>query len=63
MVKFHKIKNSGIISVENFDVYDIELEKNHYFSANGVITHNCRLKNMVTSKEFNFTNGNMGVNF
>lgn len=43
-------------------VYDIELEKNHYFSANGVITHNCRLKNKLQSKEFNFTNGNIGIN-
>ena len=23
----------------------------------------CRLKNMITTKEFNFTNGNMGVRF
>lgn len=62
MVAFHKIEKSGIIPVENFEVYDIELEKNHYFSANNVISHNCRLKNMVATKEFNFTNGNMGVN-
>ena len=27
------------------DVYDIELEKNHYFAANNVISHNCRLIN------------------
>lgn len=28
---------------DNENVYDIELEKNHYFSANNIITHNCRL--------------------
>jgi hypothetical protein len=50
-----EIEHSGI-------VYDIELEKNHYFSANGIITHNCRLKNKLQTKEFNFTNGNIGIN-
>lgn len=25
------------------EVYDIELEKNHYFAANDIISHNCRL--------------------
>lgn len=28
-------------------VYDIELDKNHYFGANGIISHNCRLVNDV----------------
>ena len=70
MVEFKQIKHSGIISNPTVSgsqtrgalVYDIELEKNHYFSANGVITHNCRLKNKIQSREFNFTNGNIGVN-
>ena len=62
MIKFCKASSTGIKSVENYPVYDIELEKNHYFSANGVVTHNCRLKNKVQTKEFNFTNGNIGVN-
>lgn len=33
------------VSTFNYDeeVYDIELEDNHYFSANGVVSHNCRL--------------------
>ena len=30
------------IKEHNNYVYDIELEKNHYFSANNIITHNCR---------------------
>ena len=60
MVEFKKIKSCGIIA-SNGVVYDIEIDKNHYFSANNVITHNCRLKNKLTTKEFNFTNGNAGV--
>lgn len=55
-----------IYKIEEFDVideivYDIELEKNHYFAANSIITHNCRLKNKIQTKEFNFTNGNIGI--
>ena len=61
MITFKKPTSCGVISSKNV-VYDIELDKNHYFSANGFITHNCRLKNKVTTKEFNFTNGNVGVN-
>jgi len=40
-------------------VYDIELEKNHYFSANNIITHNCRLRNSIENQinEFSFTLG------
>lgn len=35
------------INVEEHNgfVYDIELEKDHYFPANNIITHNCRLIN------------------
>ena len=36
-------------------------EEPYFTLPNGIITHNCRLKNMVQTKEFNFTNGNMGV--
>lgn len=61
MVKFEKITSCKSID-ENNIVYDIELEKNHYFAANGIITHNCRLKNKLQTKEFNFTNGNIGIN-
>ena len=40
----------------------IEDEENQYFIlTNGLITHNCRLKNKLQTKEFNFTNGNIGV--
>lgn len=36
-------------------VYDIELEENHYFSANNIITHNCRLRNEVADNSFSYT--------
>lgn len=59
---FKPISNAGIINSKSRTVYDIELDKNHYFIANGFVTHNCRLKNKIQTKEFNFTNGNIGVN-
>ena len=34
----------------------------YFLMPNGLITHNCRLKNKIQTKEFNFTNGNLGVN-
>ena len=46
------------------EVYCIELDDNYspYFVlANGIITHNCRLKNKLQTKEFNYTLGNIGV--
>lgn len=48
----------------NDDVYCIECtnQDEPYFTLpSGLITHNCRLKNKLQTKEFNFTNGNMGV--
>ena len=33
----------------------------YFLMPNGLITHNCRLKNKIQTKEFNFTNGNLGV--
>ena len=46
--------------------YCVELcDKNiepHFLLPNGNITHNCRLKNKIQTKEFNFTNGNLGIN-
>jgi hypothetical protein len=57
-----KIQHTLITNANKDDVYDIELEKNHYFAANDIISHNCRLKNKIQTKEFNFTNGNVGIN-
>ena len=42
-------------------VYDIQLEENHYFSANNIITHNCRLRNQVQDNGFSYTLGAGGV--
>lgn len=39
-----------------------EISQPYFLMPNGNITHNCRLKNKIQTKEFNFTNGNMGVN-
>lgn len=42
-------------------VYDIQLEKNHYFKANNIVTHNCRLKNELQENTFSYTLGAGGV--
>lgn len=60
-MNFKKISSVTITNVVKEPVYDIELEKNHFFSANSIVTHNCRLKNKLQTKEFNFTNGNIGI--
>lgn len=60
-MNFKKINSVTITNVVKEPVYDIELEKNHFFSSNGIISHNCRLKNKLQTKEFNFTNGNIGI--
>lgn len=68
----YKWKNNSqffkIINIEEYDypddVYCIECSSNEepYFTLpSGLITHNCRLKNVIQTKEFNFTNGNMGI--
>lgn len=44
-----------------FRIKDESLQP-YFLLPNGCITHNCRLKNKIQTKEFNFTNGNMGVN-
>ena len=47
------------IEVEEHEgpVYDIELEKNHYFSANSIVSHNCRLRSDMS--ELNELNTNL----
>ena len=56
-IKFKPITQADVTRGDKKDVYD----KNHYFVVNGFVTHNCRLKNKIQTKEFNFTNGNIGV--
>jgi ribonucleoside-triphosphate reductase len=62
------IINVEIASIEHIedktDVYCIQLENEdspYFVLANGIITHNCRLKNKIQTREFSFTNGNIGV--
>lgn len=60
---YFKIKSIEEVEYTD-DVYCIECknEEEPYFTLPcGLITHNCRLKNKIQTKEFNFTNGNMGV--
>ena len=60
---YFKIKSIEEIEYDD-PVYCIECndEKEPYFTLPcGMITHNCRLKNKIQTKEFNFTNGNIGV--
>lgn len=60
---YFKIKSIKEIEYSD-DVYCIECdnEDEPYFTLPcGVITHNCRLKNKIQTKEFNFTNGNISV--
>ena len=67
---FRDIKFININKIEYLDVtantpvycFRFISDKNPYFVlSNGIITHNCRLKNKVSTHEFSFTNGNMGV--
>jgi anaerobic ribonucleoside-triphosphate reductase len=56
------MKFKAITSVKNVeytgDVYDIELKEGHYFPANGIITHNCRLRSSLieNSHKEDYTN-------
>ena len=61
---YFKIKSIEKVDDYKDDVYCIECanEDEPYFTLPcGLITHNCRLKNKIQTKEFNFTNGNIGV--
>lgn len=60
-MKFTSIKTVSVTEVEHKIVYDIQLEENHYFSANNIITHNCRLRNQVNDNGFSYTLGAGGV--
>lgn len=71
-IKTWKKKNNSVYwkikSIEpvvyNDDIYCIQCNNQDepYFTLPcGLITHNCRLKNKIQTKEFNFTSGNIGV--
>ena len=59
-MKWKDISSAEVIPHEGF-VYDIELKDNHYFAANSIISHNCRLRNEVTDNEFSYSLGAGGV--
>lgn len=49
---------------EKQDVFCLKMENEespYFVLSNGLITHNCRLKNKIQTREFSFTNGNIGV--
>ena len=62
-------KTLGILSIDKYNTnkeyycfqFIDEIELPYFTLTNGIITHNCRLKNKIKTKEFNFTNGNMGI--
>ena len=59
-------KDGHFLDQENADFVAAELARGHSFfvyisDTVDSLSSCCRLKNMVTTKEFNFTNGNMGV--
>jgi len=46
----------------NHPVYCAEMKDDPYFTlANGIITHNCRLRNSIETNDFSYTLGNVGV--
>lgn len=48
-IKLKKIEHiKRIKNCKNIKVYDIELVDNHYFSANNIFSHNCRMINNKT---------------
>lgn len=51
-MQFKDISSVEEIS-HNDKVYDIELEKNHYFAANNIFSHNCRLRSETNNEYFN----------
>ena len=50
-MEFKQIQEIKIVDYDGA-VYDIELEKNHYFAANNIISHNCRLRSETENRFF-----------
>ena len=51
----NKIKRIEKINIDS-ERYDIEVEDNHNYYANGILVHNCRLITIIThDKKTNFT--------
>lgn len=56
-VSWEKIDSAELIDYAGL-VYDIELEKNHYFPANRIVSHNCRLRSDTMKTEYEITDEN-----
>lgn len=65
MIKFCNIDCAEEQDTTSTTVYDIEVEGTEHFTANGIITHNCRLRNSIENddedNEFAYTLGGVGV--
>lgn len=60
VIKVYKHELDKPKSYYCFKIKDETLQP-YFLMPNGCITHNCRLKNKIQTKEFNFTNGNLGI--
>lgn len=47
---FMEIEEIEVIEHDGY-VYDIELKRNHYFPANTIVSHNCRLRSNMIAEE------------
>lgn len=61
-VSYQKIESVYVDETpRKLTVYDIELAEHHYFFANGIGLHNCRLRNELEENDFSFSLGGGGV--
>src|SRR5574344_449119 len=60
-MEFKKAYKVEISEVKNVVVYDLQLKENHFFNSNGIVTHNCRLRNEIGENTFSFSTGLTGV--
>src|SRR5574344_2201525 len=60
-MEFKKAYKVEISEVENVVVYDLQLKENHFFNSNGIVTHNCRLRNEIGENTLSFSTGLTGV--
>jgi len=61
---YFKIKSLKEVKYDEMFVYCFQMadQSEPYFTLpNGIITHNCRLRNAIQSNEFSYTLGNIGI--
>lgn len=59
IISIIKSPNSSSMDVYCFEITDDSPK--YFMLADGLVVHNCRLKNKIQTKEFNYTNGNIGI--